>query len=95
MHVSHLTAQIRARAVVLYFQPFATIRLERMSAAFGWTVEETEREVVALIQRGEILARVDSQNKVGVLAHMFNLHCTLNNPSGSEGSVNRFTRTVI
>jgi COP9 signalosome complex subunit 1 len=35
-----------------------------MSAAFGWTVEDTEREVVALIQRGEILGRVDSQNKI-------------------------------
>lgn len=49
---------------MLYFQPFATIRLERMSTAFGWTVEYTEREVVALIQRGEILGRVDSQNKI-------------------------------
>jgi hypothetical protein len=49
---------------VLYFQPFATIRLERMSAAFGWSVEDTEREVVALIQRGDILGRVDSQNKI-------------------------------
>lgn len=49
---------------MLYFQPFATIRLERMSAAFGWTVEYTEREVVTLIQRGEILGRVDSQNKI-------------------------------
>ncbi|KAH9162359.1 26S proteasome subunit RPN7-domain-containing protein [Lactarius sanguifluus] len=63
-HVVNLTALIRARAVVLYFQPFATIRLERMSAAFGWTVEDTEREVVALIQRGDILGRVDSQNKI-------------------------------
>jgi COP9 signalosome complex subunit 1 len=63
-HVANLTALIRSRAVVLYFQPFATIRLERMSAAFGWTVEDTEREVVALIQRGEILGRVDSQNKI-------------------------------
>jgi COP9 signalosome complex subunit 1 len=63
-HVTSLTAQIRARAVVLYFQPFAAIRLERMSAAFGWTVEDTEREVVALIQRGDILGRVDSQNKI-------------------------------
>jgi COP9 signalosome complex subunit 1 len=50
--------------VVLYFQPFATIRLERMSAAFGWSVEDTEKEVVTLIQRGDILGRVDSQNKI-------------------------------
>ncbi|KAI0267346.1 26S proteasome subunit RPN7-domain-containing protein [Gloeopeniophorella convolvens] len=63
-HIAGLTALIRARALVLYFQPFATIRFERMSAAFGWSVEDAEREVVALIQRGDILGRVDSQNKI-------------------------------
>ncbi|THH14785.1 hypothetical protein EW146_g5592 [Bondarzewia mesenterica] len=63
-HIASLTSSIRSRAVVIYFQPFATIRLERMSAAFGWSVEETEKEVVALIQRGDILGRVDSQNKI-------------------------------
>ncbi|KAI0060391.1 hypothetical protein BV25DRAFT_1807315 [Artomyces pyxidatus] len=63
-HIANLTSHIRARALVLYFQPFATIRLERMSAAFGWTVKEMEKEVVSLIQRGEILGRVDSQNKI-------------------------------
>ncbi|TFY61636.1 hypothetical protein EVG20_g6986 [Dentipellis fragilis] len=63
-HMASLTGHLRARALVQYFQPFSTIRLERMSAAFGWTVEQTEKEVVKLIQRGEILARVDSQNKI-------------------------------
>ena len=50
--------------MVLYFQPFATIKLDRMSAAFGWTIEEVEYHVVNLIQSGNIQARVDSQNKV-------------------------------
>ncbi|EDR00057.1 uncharacterized protein LACBIDRAFT_192125 [Laccaria bicolor S238N-H82] len=63
-HVHDLTNLIRNWAVVLYFQPFATIKLERMSAAFGWTVEEVEQQVVALIQSGAIQARVDSQNKI-------------------------------
>lgn len=35
-----------------------------MAAAFGWTTEETERQVVSLIQAGQIQGRVDSQNKV-------------------------------
>jgi COP9 signalosome complex subunit 1 len=62
--VHDLTNLIRNSAVVLYFQPFSSIKLERMSAAFGWTVEEVEQHVVALIQSGDIHARVDSQNKV-------------------------------
>ena len=55
---------IKNRALVLYFQPFASIKMERMSAAFGWTVEQLEEQVVTLIQAGEIRARVDKQNKV-------------------------------
>jgi len=68
-HVHDLMNLIRNWAVVLYFQPFATIKLERMSAAFGWTIEEVEYHVVNLIQSGNIQGRVDSQNKVrkGVL----------------------------
>ncbi|OJA14300.1 hypothetical protein AZE42_01567 [Rhizopogon vesiculosus] len=45
-HVYDLTNLIRNVAVVLYFQPFQTIRLDRMSAAFGWTVEEVEKEIL-------------------------------------------------
>ncbi|KZT64455.1 PCI-domain-containing protein [Daedalea quercina L-15889] len=63
-HIAALTNQIRSRALVQYFQPFASIKLERMSTAFGWTVEELERQVVTLIQSGEIQARVDRQNKI-------------------------------
>ncbi|KAH7883123.1 26S proteasome subunit RPN7-domain-containing protein [Phlebopus sp. FC_14] len=66
-HVNELTQQIRNTAVVLYFQPFETIRLERMASAFGWNVEEVEREVVALIQSGQIQGRVDSQNKASFM----------------------------
>lgn len=65
-HMTNITNMIRSRALVQYFQPFASIKLERMSTAFGWTVEELERQVVALIQAGEIQARVDRQNKVRV-----------------------------
>ncbi|RDB17140.1 COP9 signalosome complex subunit 1, partial [Hypsizygus marmoreus] len=63
-HMAELTNQIRNWAVVLYFQPFATIKLDRMSKAFGWTLEEVEANVVQLIQAGNIQGRVDSQNKI-------------------------------
>ncbi|KAJ7594235.1 26S proteasome subunit RPN7-domain-containing protein [Mycena floridula] len=63
-HVHDLMNLIRNKALVLYFQPFSSIRLERMSAAFGWTLNEVEHHVVALIQSGDIQGRVDSQNKI-------------------------------
>jgi COP9 signalosome complex subunit 1 len=52
-HVWSLISLIHSHAIALYFWPFATIRLEYMSAAFGWSVEDMEKEVVALIQRGD------------------------------------------
>ncbi|KAF8126790.1 G protein pathway suppressor 1 [Boletus edulis] len=63
-HVNDVTQHLRQTTVVLYFQPFETIRFDRMAAAFGWSIEEVEREVVALIQIGQIQGRVDSQNKI-------------------------------
>ncbi|KAL0945917.1 hypothetical protein HGRIS_012200 [Hohenbuehelia grisea] len=63
-HLHDLTNLIRDRAVVLYFQPFSSIKLERMGASFGWSLGEVERHVVRLIQSGDIKGRVDSQNKV-------------------------------
>ncbi|KAI0088210.1 G protein pathway suppressor 1 [Irpex rosettiformis] len=63
-HVVNLTNLIRSHALVLYFQPFTSIKLESLSTAFGWTPEYLEQQVVALIQAGEIQARVDKQNKI-------------------------------
>ena len=39
-----------------------------MSTAFGWTTEEVERHIVALIQSGDIQGRVDSQNKARIVS---------------------------
>jgi hypothetical protein len=63
-HIVNLTSLIRNRALVLYFQPFASIKLESLSAAFGWSPKYSEQQVVGLIQAGEIQARVDKKNKV-------------------------------
>ncbi|KAF7798161.1 hypothetical protein EIP86_009378 [Pleurotus ostreatoroseus] len=62
-HVTALMNKIKNRALVLYFQPFASIRMDRMARAFGWSVAQLEEQVVTLIQAGEIEARVDRQNK--------------------------------
>ncbi|KAG8943297.1 hypothetical protein FRC04_002977 [Tulasnella sp. 424] len=63
-HVPTLAQQIRNRALVLYFQPFATVHLERMAAAFGMELTDMEANIVKLIEEGLIKARIDSQNKI-------------------------------
>lgn len=42
-----------------------------MANAFGLDVDELEKQVVKLIESGEIKARVDSQNKVGRKFYIF------------------------
>lgn len=56
--------RITNRALVMYFQPFSSVRLDKMASAFGLELAELERMVVTLIQEGYIKARVDSHNKV-------------------------------
>lgn len=63
--INALTNMIRDWAVILYFQPFSSIKLGRMGESFGWTTDEVENAVVSLIQSGRIHGRVDRQNKVG------------------------------
>lgn len=48
----------------MYFQPFASVKLENLSTAFGWSMDYLEQQIVSLIQAGEIQARIDKQNKV-------------------------------
>ncbi|KDQ06293.1 hypothetical protein BOTBODRAFT_60691 [Botryobasidium botryosum FD-172 SS1] len=56
--------RITNRSLVMYFQPFSSVRLDKMATAFGFELVELERLVVALIQDGSIKARVDSHNKI-------------------------------
>ena len=68
-HVVNLTNLIRSRALVMYFQPFASVKMENLSTAFGWSMEYLEQQIVSLIQAGEIQARIDKQNKVSISRH--------------------------
>ena len=64
IHVKELATRIKNNALVLYFKPFASVRLESLANAFGLPLDEMERNIVASIQDGSIKGRVDSHNKV-------------------------------
>ena len=71
-HLHDLMNLIRTSAVVFYFQPFATIKLDRMSATSGWAMEEVKHHVMDLIQFVDIQGRMDSQkNNVRVYYAFF------------------------
>lgn len=69
-HIHDLTTLIRDRALVLYFQPFTSVRFSKIASAFGLPESEVEQLVVGLIRSGDIKGRVDSQNKVNSLTSL-------------------------
>ncbi|KAG8928014.1 hypothetical protein FRC02_007467 [Tulasnella sp. 418] len=63
-HIPELTRQIQNRATVLYFQPFSSVHLVKMAAAFGVELAQLEASIVSLIDEGLIKGRIDSTNKI-------------------------------
>ena len=63
-HVDDIYERIRRKSVVQYFVPFSTVTLGAMAEAFGSSEEEMEKELVGMIGRGTLGARIDTQNRV-------------------------------
>jgi COP9 signalosome complex subunit 1 len=63
-HIRALYSQIRNRGLVQYLSPYASADLNRMAESFNTTIPALENELMELILEGQILARIDSHNKI-------------------------------
>uniref|UniRef100_A0A915D1N4 PCI domain-containing protein n=1 Tax=Ditylenchus dipsaci TaxID=166011 RepID=A0A915D1N4_9BILA len=54
----------RELSIINYCQPFLNIDINRMAADFNKSVDETLEELVALIEKGLLNARIDNCTKV-------------------------------
>lgn len=63
-HVEGIYELVRSKSVVQYFVPFSTVQLGAMSEAFGSHEGAMQRELVGMIEKGKLEARIDTQNKV-------------------------------
>jgi len=68
-HVDKLYALIRSRALVQYFTPFASVRMDLMADAFNCSLQQLQTELSQLIMKKEIKARIDSHNKIIYARH--------------------------
>jgi COP9 signalosome complex subunit 1 len=68
-HVETLYADIRSRALIQYFTPYASVKMSLMAGAFSTTVDELQKELAQLIMKKEIKARIDSHNKIVYASH--------------------------
>jgi len=63
-HVKSLYSEIRSRGLIQYFSPYASADLAKMAQSFNTSVSALENELMGLILDGQILARIDSHNKI-------------------------------
>lgn len=70
-HFTTLSRFITQRALRQFVQPFDTLQIARLAASLGWQGVEGEahiiEELLLLIQKGDLDARVDVQNNVRLI----------------------------
>jgi COP9 signalosome complex subunit 1 len=63
-HVDHLYLVIRSKCIMQYIVPFSCVKLETMEAAFSVQDQSLEDELVEMIKKGRLEARIDSEAQV-------------------------------
>jgi COP9 signalosome complex subunit 1 len=63
-HVDNLYHLVRSKSIVQYFIPFSCVTLDSLNSAFAAPGKSIEKELVNMIQRGELQARIDTQNRL-------------------------------
>jgi COP9 signalosome complex subunit 1 len=63
-HVKPLYSSIRSKSIVQYFIPFSCVTLKSMSEAFTTPEDELEKELVEMINKKTLEARIDTKNRV-------------------------------
>lgn len=63
-HLDNLLRLVREKAMIQYCRPYSIIDMTKMAQAFNISVEVLEDDLVALIRKNKISARIDSHKKV-------------------------------
>lgn len=66
-HVQDLYAKIRSKCIMQYFIPFSCVTLESLESAFAAPGASLEDELLAMIRRGTLKAKIDTKNKVSTM----------------------------
>lgn len=63
-HVDELYYMVRSKSIVQYFIPFSCVTLDSLNAAFAAPGKTIDKELGQMIARKELIARIDTQNRV-------------------------------
>jgi len=65
-HIDEIYHLVRSKSIVQYFIPFSCVTLDSLNQAFALPGKTIEKELVLMIQRKELDARIDTQNRVRI-----------------------------
>lgn len=74
-HVDQLYHLVRSKSIVQYFIPFSCVTLDSLNQAFAAPGKIIDKELVQMITRKDLDARIDTQNRVSSCGFYL---CTLN-----------------
>jgi COP9 signalosome complex subunit 1 len=63
-HIDDIYHLVRSKSIVQYFIPFSCVTLDSLNAAFMAPGKTIDKELAMMIQRKDLDARIDTQNRV-------------------------------
>lgn len=66
-HITEIYHLIRSKSIIQYFIPFSCVTLSSMDEAFGGPGRSVEQELVNMIKRDMLKARIDKHNQVSAI----------------------------
>jgi len=63
-HIDDIYHLVRSKSIVQYFIPFSCVTLDSLNAAFVPAGKTIDKELAMMIQRKDLEARIDTQNRV-------------------------------
>jgi COP9 signalosome complex subunit 1 len=62
---------VRSKSIVQYFIPFSCVTIDSLNQAFAAPGKTIDKELSQMIQRKELEARIDTQNRVSFFRHLY------------------------
>jgi COP9 signalosome complex subunit 1 len=66
-HIDDLYQMIRSKCIVQYFIPFSSVTLASLNAAFAPPGKTMDKELITMIQRGDLVARINTVDGVSAI----------------------------
>jgi COP9 signalosome complex subunit 1 len=69
-HIDELYFMVRSKSIVQYFIPFSCVTLDSLNQAFATPGKTVDKELVMMIQRGDLNARINTIDRVSVSSNV-------------------------